>query len=413
MVPNYAGWKRKPFKDTLRLDRGSSPRPIVSFITESEDGVNWIKIGDTKGKGSFISSTKEKITKEGAKKSRRVSKGEIILSNSMSYGKPCILNIDGYIHDGWFVIRDYEQDFYKWYLIQLLVSDVVQRQYKRLAAGGVVANISSELVYSVKVNTPPLTEQQKIAKILSTWDKAIGKLEALIAAKQKLKKALMQQLLTGKKRFAGFEGEWKDITMRKMGKVISGGTPDTNNSEYWNGDILWMTPTDVTALKTRFISDTKRKITKDGVKNSSATVIPSGSLLVCTRATVGLMSISTTDITTNQGFKTLTPSSKFDVNFLYYLFGFFRSIFIRYACGSTFFELSKKDFEKIVFCCPEIKEQQKIASVLSVADEEIETHQKQLATFKKQKKGLMQQLLTGKKRVKIDESEQLAELAEA
>ena len=128
MVPN--GWSHKLFKQVLKLDRGSSPRPIVNFITESDEGVNWIKIGDTKGDDSFINQTKEKITPEGAKKSRKVSKGEIILSNSMSYGKPYILNIDGYIHDGWFVIREYESHLDKQFLIQVLGSELVQRQYK-------------------------------------------------------------------------------------------------------------------------------------------------------------------------------------------------------------------------------------------------------------------------------------------
>jgi len=256
---------------------------------------------------------------------------------------------------------------------------------------------------SIPVNIPPLPEQIKTGNILSTWDKAIEKLEALIAAKQKRKKALMQQLLTGKKRFARFEGEWKKRAIKQMGKVVSGGTPDTNTSDYWNGDILWMTPTDVTALRTRFINNTNRKITQEGIKNSSATIVPSGSLLVCTRATIGVMSISITDITTNQGFKNLIPSSKFDVNFLYYLFAFFKKEFIRYACGSTFFELSKKDFEKLIFECPELKEQQKIAAVLSAADNEIATYQNQLAALKQQKTALMQQLLTGKKRAQVDQ----------
>ena len=193
-------WKSQLFKKTLKLDRGSSPRPIVNYTTESEDGVNWIKIGDTKGDGLYINSTKEKITPEGAKKSRKVSKGEIILSNSMSYGKPYILNIDGYIHDGWFVIRDYEKHLDKSYLIQILSSELIQMQYKRLAAGGVVSNISSELVYSVKIDIPSIPEQQKIAAVLTNADKEIELLEQQLADLQQEKKALMQVLLTGKKR---------------------------------------------------------------------------------------------------------------------------------------------------------------------------------------------------------------------
>ena len=193
-------WQRKLFKEILRLDRGSSPRPIVNFITEDSDGVNWIKIGDTKNDTSYITATKEKISLEGAKKSRKVSAGEIIVSNSMSYGKPYILKIDGYIHDGWFVLRDYQEHIDTTFLIQLLSSEFVQAQYKRLAAGGVVTNISSELVYAVKVNLPQISEQRKIAAVLSNADKEIVLFEKQLADLKQEKKALMQQLLTGKRR---------------------------------------------------------------------------------------------------------------------------------------------------------------------------------------------------------------------
>jgi len=193
-------WVKKPFKNVLRLDRGSSPRPIVNFMTKSEDGVNWIKIGDTKEKAQFIDSTKEKITKEGAKKSRKVAKGEIIVSNSMSYGKPYILKIDGYIHDGWFVIREYQEHLDTNFLIQVLGSEFIQAQYKRLAAGGVVTNISSDIVYSVKVNLPSIKEQKKIAEVLANADKEIELLEQQLTDLKQEKKALMQQLLTGKRR---------------------------------------------------------------------------------------------------------------------------------------------------------------------------------------------------------------------
>ncbi|WP_286740171.1 restriction endonuclease subunit S [Psychrobacter sp. UBA3068] len=197
----FAGeWESRLFKNILKLDRGSSPRPIVKYMTDSEDGVNWIKIGDTKGEGLYINSTKERITKEGAEKSRKVFKGEVVLSNSMSYGKPYILNIDGYIHDGWFVIRKFEKNIDVNFLIQILSSELIQRQYKRLAAGGVVSNISSELVYAVKINLPSIPEQQKIATVLTNADKEIELLEQQLADLQQEKKALMQVLLMGKKR---------------------------------------------------------------------------------------------------------------------------------------------------------------------------------------------------------------------
>ena len=261
----------------------------------------------------------------------------------------------------------------------------------------------------ISVKFPPLPEQKKIAQILSTWDKAITTTEQLLANSQQQKKALMQQLVTGKKRLLDengvrFSGEWKITKLIQMGKVVSGGTPDTNMAMYWEGDILWLTPTDVTALTGRFVSNTSRKITPAGLLNSSAVLLPKGSLMVCTRATIGALAISTSEICTNQGFKNIIPNEGFNIEFIYYLLQMNTNEMIKKSSGSTFLELSKKDFETLSFSCPFIKEQQKIAAVLSAADTEISTLEKKLACLKDEKKALMQQLLTGKRRVKVDEA---------
>ena len=294
----------------------------------------------------------------------------------------------------------YPKSNMKW-LSYVLASDKSRYTLSKLATGtsGSMKNITKGELLGLKVLIPPPPEQKKIAKILSTWDRAIEITEKLLNNSQQQKKSLMQQLLPGKKRLPGFGGEWQSAPVKKMGKIVSGGTPATKVAKYWEGDVLWMTPTDVTALKNRFINNTKRKITQSGVKNSSATLIPKGSLLVCTRATIGLMSISTTEITTNQGFKNIVPDENHDVNFLYYLFNFFKNKLIAHACGSTFLELSKKDFERLSFVCPSMEEQQAISSILSTADKEVETLQQKLAHLKQEKKALMQQLLTGKRRV--------------
>ena len=258
-------------------------------------------------------------------------------------------------------------------------------------------------------NIPPLSEQKRIVKILSTWDEAISVTEKLLTNSQQQKKALMQQLLTGNKRLLDengvrFSGEWKITKLIQMGKVVSGGTPDTNMAMYWEGDILWLTPTDVTALTGRFVSNTSRKITPAGLLNSSAVLLPKGSLMVCTRATIGALAISTSEICTNQGFKNIIPNEGFNIEFIYYLLQMNTNEMIKKSSGSTFLELSKKDFETLSFSCPFIKEQQKIAAVLSAADTEISTLEKKLACLKDEKKALMQQLLTGKRRVKVDEA---------
>lgn len=295
------------------------------------------------------------------------------------------------------------------YLCAYTNSHIGKSQVLDLQGGMAQKHLNVGAYQVLKINLPPLCEQKKIAQILLTWDNAISVTEKLLANSQRQKKALMQQLLTGNKRLLDengvrFSGEWKITKLIQMGKVVSGGTPDTNMAMYWEGDILWLTPTDVTALTGRFVSNTSRKITPAGLLNSSAVLLPKGSLMVCTRATIGALAISTSEICTNQGFKNIIPNEGFNIEFIYYLLQMNTNEMIKKSSGSTFLELSKKDFETLSFSCPFIKEQQKIAAVLSAADTEISTLEKKLACLKDEKKALMQQLLTGKRRVKVDEA---------
>ena len=200
-VPNYrfpefeddGEWVLKPFSKFIKLYRGSSPRPIREYLTEQESGVNWIKIGDTCSITDFvIRSISEKITPKGAEKSRRVKKGELILANSMSYGSTYLLEVEGCIYDGWFVLREYEESFDKQFLLQLLNSEYTQGQYKKYAAGGIVKNISSEIVYSIILPKTSKEEQQKIASCLSAVDELITAQQDKIEQLLQHKKGLMQ-----------------------------------------------------------------------------------------------------------------------------------------------------------------------------------------------------------------------------
>ena len=271
--------------------------------------------------------------------------------------------------------------------------------YKKFSDKTGVPGVNRNDLHTIKVPVPPKSEQQKIARILSTWDKAIATTEKLIENSKAQKKALMQQLLTGKVRLPGFLGQWRKTTIKQMGTVVSGGTPDTQMPGYWNGNILWTTPTDITALSTRYISNTARKITRKGVQASSASLLPAGTLLVCTRATIGSLAIAEREITTNQGFKSLVPTPEFDSDFLYYLFSYHARQFVRFACGSTFLELSKKDFERQVFLVPSLNEQRQIARILTKNDRELFNLQETRERLTTEKTALMQQLLTGKRRV--------------
>ena len=158
-------WEYKKIGDVCVVERGGSPRPIDKFITDNEDGINWIKIGDTSD-SMYIMESAQRIIPEGMKKSRYVKPGDFLLSNSMSFGRPYILKIDGCIHDGWLVLRDEKELFDKRFLYYYLSSKTTYEKFKSMAVGGVVNNLNSEMVRSVSVPVPDKEEQSEIADLL-------------------------------------------------------------------------------------------------------------------------------------------------------------------------------------------------------------------------------------------------------
>lgn len=158
------GWQTKKLVDVCEIERGGSPRPIDDYLTSDPGGINWIKIGDTKNVTKYITKTEERIRPEGAKRSRMVYEGDFILSNSMSFGRPYIMKTSGCIHDGWLVLRQPKVD--QDYLYHVLSSDLVFRQFDRLAAGSTVRNLNIGLVKTVEIPFPPLPEQRRIVGIL-------------------------------------------------------------------------------------------------------------------------------------------------------------------------------------------------------------------------------------------------------
>ena len=158
-------WNYVALGDICTVERGGSPRPIDDFITTESDGINWIKIGDT-DESMYITKTAQKIKPEGMKKSRYVKPGDFLLSNSMSFGRPYILKIDGCIHDGWLVLRDENNVFDKKFLYYYLSAPITYEKLKSMAVGGVVNNLNSDMVRKIRVPLPSKQEQRDIADSL-------------------------------------------------------------------------------------------------------------------------------------------------------------------------------------------------------------------------------------------------------
>ncbi|WP_226957766.1 restriction endonuclease subunit S [Streptococcus pneumoniae] len=173
-IPDTWEWVR--FSTLVEIVRGGSPRPIKDYLTSEVDGINWIKIGDTEKGEKYINNVKEKIKKSGLNKTRFVKKGTFLLTNSMSFGRPYILNVDGAIHDGWLAISNYENSLNKDYLFYILSSNVVYSQFLSLISGAVVKNLNSDKVASILIPLPPLSEQQRIIEAIeSAYENSLNK----------------------------------------------------------------------------------------------------------------------------------------------------------------------------------------------------------------------------------------------
>jgi len=174
---NKNKWKCINLEDLCLIERGGSPRPIENFLTNGTDGINWIKIGDAKLNSKYIDSTKEKIISEGSKHSRKVKRGDFILSNSMSFGRPYILNIDGCIHDGWLVLSDFSERIDKNFLFYILSSSIIKKQFENKARGAIVRNLNIDIVKKVNVPLPEINEQQQIVNIIESKLNAVEKVK--------------------------------------------------------------------------------------------------------------------------------------------------------------------------------------------------------------------------------------------
>ncbi|KAF5438214.1 type I restriction enzyme, S subunit [Candidatus Methanophagaceae archaeon] len=368
-----------------------------------ESGVPYVGANDfSEGHISFQKC--KYLSKERAKQFRKgvAKNGDVLFAHNATVGPVALLKTK---FD--FVIlsttatyfRCNEKKFCNIFLQYALQAPFFIKQYQAVMAQSTRFQVPITAQRKFSLVFPPIPEQQAIASALSDVDALITALEQLITKKRNVKQGAMQQLLTGKKRLPGFGGAWEVKKLGEIADIISGGTPSTIISEFWNGDIKWCTPTDITRTKQKYLLHTEKNISEKGLKNSSATLLPVGALLLCSRATIGEIRIAKDVVCTNQGFKSLVCKKSFDNQFVYYLLLQSKQKLIDKAIGSTFLEISKKDTDAIELTFPPFPEQKAIAQILSDMDTEIEALEQKQAKYKAIKQGMMQELLTGKRRL--------------
>jgi len=395
-------WEIVKLKDICELIRGTEPGS-KSYNTKGA-GIRFIRVSD------ISKQVLEEIFINKADNLVICKKEDILLALD---GVPGIVakGFEGAISSGIRIVKPKTNKIDKEFLFYILQHKIVQKIIGNYTTGTTIKHASRAADF-ITIPLPPLPEQKAIAQILSTVDKAIQKVDEIIAKTERLKKGLMQRLLTegiGHKEFKDTEigripKEWEVVKINDLFFVVTGTTPSTRKKEYWeNGTINWFTPTDLSKLNGKIlIKHSERKITEKALKETNLTLMPKKSIIISTRAPVGYLAVLEEPGTINQGCKGLIPKNSNEISsefYCYYLSNK-KQILQNLSGGSTFKELSKDRLENLKVPLPKLEEQQKIAEILSTVDKKLELERQRKEKLERIKKGLMNLLLTGKIRVK-------------
>ncbi|KYD21063.1 Type I restriction-modification system, specificity subunit S [Caldibacillus debilis] len=389
-------WEIKRIGEISNIFRGASPRPIndPKWFDESSS-IGWVRISDVTKSTKILRETEQYLSQDGISKSRLVEKGNIIMSICATVGKPIITGFDVCIHDGFVVFENpkVNKDFLFYYLLKL------EDTWKKYGQTGSQMNLNTDIVGNELIPLPNVEdEQQKIADILSTWDKAIELKEKLIEQKKEQKKGLMQRLLTGKVRLPGFDGKWIKLKIKDLIKEVNDRT--TQNNQY---EVLSVTKNGIVPQREQF---NKQIASED---NTGYKIVRRNNLVF---STMNLW-MGSLDVLTTHDVGIVSPAYKVfefieqNINPLFGKYFMLSDYMIRiYKMNSeqgasiVRRNLDMDGLLNTIVSVPPVEEQREIFKVLQSADDELTLLCSELEALKQQKRGLMQLLLSGKVRVK-------------
>ena len=405
-------WEQRKFSDLVQIERGGSPRPIDDFITDSPDGLNWVKIGDAPAQGNYITKTAEKIKPEGLSKTREVHPGDLILSNSMSFGKPYIMGIDGCIHDGWLLIRNTYKAFDLTFLCHLLGTPQMIIQYKSLAAGSTVNNLNKELVGNTVVTIPTIKEQRVLGQYLETLDNLITLHQRKYDKLTNVKKSMLEKMFpqngsnAPEIRFKGFTEAWEQ---RKFGEVFDCTVPNNTLSRaelsYDEGTVLNVHYGDV-LIKYGSVLDVQKddipRIPHRCREDFNGALLQDGDVIIADTAedeTTGkaceIGNLQGSAIVSGLHTMVCRPRNRMALGYLgYYLnSNAYHYQLLPLMQGIKVLSLSRSNIQKTSVSYPSaMKEQQLIASYFSQLDHLITLHQRELEKLKNLKKACLEKM---------------------
>ena len=394
--------EQRKFSELVTIERGGSPRPIDKFITNDENGLNWVKIGDAPEQGNYITQTAEKIRPEGLSKTREVHPGDLILSNSMSFGRPYIMAIDGCIHDGWLAIRDTKKNFDLKFLCTLLGTDGMLNQYKAMAAGSTVNNLNKELVGGTTVAFPMVEEQIKIGDYFTTLDHLITLHQRKCEQTKKLKKYMLQKMFprNGAKvpeiRFDGFTYDWEQRKLNEVAEKICVGFVGTCEKFYTDESGIPMYRTgNLNGLSLN--RDDLKYVTNEFHQHNQKSQLKAGDILIARHGDSGkAVNYENSEEANCLNIVIIRPDfKKCNYKFLTNCINspecqkHIKSL----SAGSTQAVINTSEIEKLGVVIPaNIDEQNRIARYFSTLDNLITLHQRKCDELKKMKKYMLQNM---------------------
>jgi len=391
--------------------------PLTSnsdYWTENkDDGLLWVAIADIT-KSEYIEKTKKYITEEGLNNSsaQRVEAYSILYSIYASLGKVAYSPYELTTNQAILAIKPNEKLFYKFLFYYL---KTIEDKLPFLSSSTTQNNISLDIVKNFNITQPPYYEQEKIANFLDTKNRQIEEFikekQHQIALLEEQKEAIINQAVTKgldnsvKMKESGIEWignipeHWKTMKLKHTANVYNGATPKSTNKDFWDGDIIWVTPQDISPLKSPYINSSSRRITNDGYNNCGAYVVPINSIILTTRAPIGNIAISKTILCTNQGCKSIVVNDGYEYKFIYYILIASKIILQSLGTGTTFLELSTDKLKSFNIPTAPKNEQIKIIKyideTLSKIDKAINQIQKEIDLIKEYKISLISEVVTG------------------
>ncbi|SCT49794.1 restriction endonuclease subunit S [Staphylococcus aureus] len=280
--------------------------------------------------------------------------------------------------------------------ISLSINGINKNELSKYAQGKTVVHLYNNDIKNLKIVFPSEFEEQvRIGDFFSKLDRQIELEEQKLELLQQQKKGYMQKIFSQELRFKDENGEeypeWEEKQLGEVAEIIGGGPPSTKNKLYWNGEINWFSPIEI-GNKT-YVYSSQKKITEEGLRKSSAKILPVGTILFTSRAGIGKTAILAKESTTNQGFQSIVPrKGVLDSYYVYTISNILKILAEKVSAGSTFSEISKKQMEQLNLNIPMIKEQKNISKFFSKFDNLIEIQERKLKLLKQQKQGLLQKM---------------------